>query len=107
MKIKIPSNKPENSPKTKPVEFSNLSTLKVLDSSFLILPRPIREKLNKLKFHRKNKGKNIPNQSYAQASSSNIKEILKIKDFFPQLSNKKVEEIHKTMNDTRPNHVLA
>ena len=32
---------------------------------------------------------------------SNIKEILKIKENFPSLSTKKIEEIHKTINEPR------
>ena len=36
-----------------------------------------------------------------QASSSNIKEILKIKENFSNLSPKKIEKIHKSMNKLR------
>ena len=57
----------------------------------------------KSKFH----SKNIPNKSkkltesgkpsYAQILSNNINNILKIKKNFPELSNKKIEEINKTI----------
>ena len=56
--------------------------------------------MNKSKFHGKNKGKTIPQHFYTQASSDNIKEILMIKKYFPQLSNKKVEEVYKTINNS-------
>jgi len=36
--------------------------------------------------------------TYAQASSGSIKEILKIKDNFPNLPSKKIEDIHKAIN---------
>ena len=38
--------------------------------------------------------------TYAQVLFRNIKDVLKIKDRFPNLSNKKIENIHKTINDT-------
>jgi len=40
------------------------------------------------------------NQSYAQASKSNINEIIKIKDVFPKLSLSKVLEIHNVMSNS-------
>jgi len=40
-----------------------------------------------------------PAQSYAQVSSSNIQDILKLKENFPKLSDKKIEEIQKTVNN--------
>ena len=36
--------------------------------------------------------------SYAQASKSNIKDIIKIKDNFPNLLAKKIEEVYKVLN---------
>jgi len=94
------SNKSGNISKTKLVKFLNLPTPNPAESPPPVLPRLFKEKMNKFEFYRKNKGKNIPKQSYIQASSSNIKKILKIKDSFSQLSNKKVKEIHKTINDS-------
>jgi len=47
--------------------------------------------------------------SYAQASKSNIKEIIKIKDVFPKLFADKFSEIYKVINNlsqkdkTKPN----
>jgi len=38
---------------------------------------------------------------YTQAFSSNIKEIVKIKESFPGFLSKKVEEIHKVINEQR------
>jgi len=38
------------------------------------------------------------NQSYTQASKSNINEIIKIKDAFPKLSPNRILEIHNVMN---------
>jgi len=92
-------NKPDNASKTKLVEFLNLPAPNPVGSPPPVPSRPTKEEMNKSNFHRKNKGKNVPNHSYAQASSSNVKEILKIKESFLQLSNKKVEEMHKTIND--------
>jgi len=36
--------------------------------------------------------------SYTQVSKSNIEEIVKIKDNFPNFSTKKIEEVHKVLN---------
>ena len=41
------------------------------------------------------------NSTYTQASSLNVKEILKIKENFPNLSLKKIEWVYKTINKTR------
>jgi len=38
--------------------------------------------------------------TYAQASFANVQDILKLKENFPKLSNKKIEEIHKTVNNS-------
>lgn len=40
---------------------------------------------------------------YAQASKTNIKNIIKIKDNFPKLSTKKIKEIHKVFNKFKKN----
>jgi len=60
--------------------------------------------LEKFKFY-KGKDKTINNQantqsshSYAQVSKINIKDIMKIKDNFSNLSAKKIEEVHKFLN---------
>jgi len=62
--------------------------------------------LEKLKFFQK-KSKNSKEDSnnkdshlYIQASSPNIKEILKLKKNFPNLSSKKIKDIYKTINDS-------
>jgi len=40
-----------------------------------------------------------PAHSYAQVSSMpNVQEILKLKENFPKLSDKKIKEIHRIMN---------
>ena len=90
----------------KPIKFSNLLASLVLLPS--VSPKPSKEKLNKLKFHSKNKSINTPNHSerkegclYVQASSGNVKEILKLKENFPQLLLKKIEDIYKTINRMR------
>jgi len=38
------------------------------------------------------------NQLYTQASKSNIKNIIKIKENFPNLSAKKIKEVYKILN---------
>jgi len=65
--------------------------------------------LEKSKFY-KGKGETNNSQSgtqsscsYAQASWTNIKNIIKIKDNFPNLFTKKIEEIHKVLNETKKN----
>jgi len=40
---------------------------------------------------------------YAQVSRTNIKNIIKIKDNFPKLSTKKIEEVHKVFNKFKKN----
>ena len=82
-----------------PVEFSNLPPLSI----------PLRlskKKLSKSKYHRKNqkKSQNQSNKkkecSYTQVSSGSVKEILKLKNNFPNLLSKKIEDIHRIINDT-------
>jgi len=96
----LASNKSRKSSKTNSVKFSNLPTLVLVGLPPLVPPRLSKEEMNKSKFHGKNKGKTIPQHFYTQASSDNIKEILMIKKYFPQLSNKKVEEVYKTINNS-------
>jgi len=67
--------------------------------------RPSKNDLEKSKYHQKkiltqkfnNKGK----KSYAQVLVTNINEVLKINEYFSNLSTKKIEEIHKTINKLR------
>ena len=67
-----------------------------------IPPRLSKKVLEKSKFYKKimNSSSTTPqtNQLYAQASKSNIKNIIKIKENFLNLSAKKVEEIYKVFN---------
>jgi len=76
----------------------------------LILPRLSKKVLENFQFFRKKSKKlaeisNTKNkQSYVQALSSNIKEILKIKENFPNLFSKKIKEIHKTINELEKHH---
>ena len=65
--------------------------------------------LQKSKFY-KGKDKTINNQantqsshSYAQMFKINIKDIIKIKYNFPNLSAKKIEEVHKVLNIPKNN----
>ena len=63
------------------------------------------------------KSKKSQNQSdkregyfYAQVLSRSIKEILKLKNNFPNLLFKKIEDIHRTINDTgktKPHIILS
>jgi len=71
-----------------------------------ILPRPSKETLEKLKFHKKKniKSRDTTNSndrwSYTQASTPKVNEILKLKENFSNLSNKKIKSIHNTINDS-------
>jgi len=65
--------------------------------------------LEKFKLH-KGKDKtgrsqnNIQNRYfYTQVSKSNIKDIVKIKDNFPNLLAKKIKEVHKVLNEPKKN----
>jgi len=88
--------KTNNSLLTKLVNFLKLSLLQ-------LSPRPSKEVLEKSKFHRKNtpgkdkKTEVTTKSSYMQISSKNIKIILKIKENFPELLNKKIEELNKSI----------
>jgi len=85
---------------SKPAEISLLPTLPVPS-------RSSKNDLAKLKYYQNKDIKSAENNnnrnkwSYAQVSSASIKEVLKIKDSFPELSLKKIEEIHKTINKLR------
>ena len=98
--IKVPfpnKGKKTNSPSS--TKLANFSKLPL----FQLSPRPSKKVLKKSKFH----GKNTPSKNqkavesgrplYAQVSSKNISNILKIKENFPKLLNKKIEEINKTI----------
>jgi len=85
-----------NSPPTKPVNFFKLPLSQ-------LPPRPSKKVLEKSKFHGKNtpsKGKKAEvttKPSYTQISSKNINNILKIKENFLELLNKKIEELNKSI----------
>ena len=97
---KVPtSNKSKKTnifPPSKPVNFSKLLLLQ-------LLPRLSKEVLAKSKFHRKNTPSKIrkvvdtSKPSYAQISLKNISTILKIKEKFLELFNKKIEQINKSI----------
>jgi len=76
----------------------------------LILPRLSKKVLENFQFFQK-KSKELAEisntknkQLYVQASSFNIKKILKIKENFPNLFSKKIKEIHKTINELGKHH---
>ena len=97
---KVPSpikEKKDNSPSlTKLANFTKL---------FLphLPPKLLKKVLAKSKFYRKNtsdknkKAAKFGKPLYAQVSSKNIGNILKIKENFPKLSNKKIKEINKSI----------
>ena len=70
----------------------------------LIPPRPSKKIQEKLKFY---KGKQaldtlfLNSHLYAQPSKNNINNIVKIKENFPKLSNKKVKEVYKIINNSK------
>jgi len=100
---KSSNNKLDNKRKNIPVKFSNLSTPVPIYPLPLVPSRLSKKKLNKSKFYKKNKSKNTSQWSYIQASSANIKKILKIKEHISQLSDNKVEEVYKTIiNCSKP-----
>lgn len=72
-----------------------------------IPPRPSKETLEKSKFYKKIYIKSKENVNtkdrhlYAQALTSKVNEILKLKEKFSNLSNKKIESIHNTINNSR------
>ena len=94
----VSQNKKSNRlPPTKPAEFSNIPPMNPTI--------PVKGDVSS-----KNKGKNIPNSInsvsktlgpkclYAQVSSTpKVREILKLKENFPKLLNKKIKQIHNTV----------
>lgn len=85
-KIKEESNR---FPPVKLVEFTNVPPPQIPTKAF-----------NEKSGNGKSANKPIaPTRSYVQVSSSNVRDILKLKENFPKLSNKKIEEIHKTVNN--------
>jgi len=68
----------------------------------LVLPRPSRSILARLKFYKKNLSqgpKSKPKgKSYIQASKDNVNKIIKIKKLFPKLSFNKVLEVQEAIN---------
>jgi len=96
----LASNKSGNSSKTNPVKSSNLLAPAPVGPPPPVPSRPSKEKMNKSKFHGKSKEKTVLQCSYTQAFLDNIKEILKIKESFSQLLNKKVEEVYKTIKNS-------
>ena len=94
----VPQNKKSNRlPPAKPAEFSNIPPMNPTI--------PVKDDVSS-----KNKGKNIPNSInsvsktsgpkclYVQVSSApKVREILKLKENFPKLSDKKIEQIHNTV----------
>ena len=69
-----------------------------------ISPKPSKNILAKSKFYKKNQILTLNFQLnkylYTQASKSNVKDIVKIKNIFPKLSANKVSEIHKVINNS-------
>ena len=94
------SNKKDKPVILKPVDFSNLSP------SSSVPPRLSKEELKKLKFHgeinKSTQKLSVMNSghSYTQALVGNVKDILKFKENFLKLSNKKIKSIKKMINDT-------
>ena len=74
-----------------------------------VLQRPNKKFLKKLKFYKLKvsfftSSSSLPSSkgySYAQAFQNNIKDIVKIKDNFSNLSIKKIEEVHKILNNIK------
>ena len=70
----------------------------------LVLPRPNRSILAKLKFYKKNLSQDPKSKpkgkSYIQASKGNVDKIIKIKKLFPKLSFNKVLEVQEAINES-------
>ena len=67
----------------------------------LILPKPSKSILAKLKFYKNllQDSKSKPkDKSYTQASKGNVDKIIKIKKVFPKLSSNKVLEVQEVIN---------
>ena len=83
----------------KPIEFTNI----LPSASSSKLTKEEESKPKSVNKSEKDKSINLfPKlaHTYTQASSANIWDILKLKENFPKLSNKKIEEIHKTVNNS-------
>jgi len=84
-------------PKVKQADISRIS--------LSILLRLSKSHLEKYKFYKKNPvsklNSSLSNKSYAQASKSNINEIIKIKNAFPKLSSNKVFKIHNVITNSK------
>ena len=96
---KVPSpNKEKRTNLSPSAKLANFSKIPLPYSS-----RPSKDILEKSKFYGKNtsgmnkKAVESGKPLYAQVSSKNIGNILKIKKNFPELSNKKIKEINKTI----------
>jgi len=95
---KVPTpNKDKKTFNSLPSKLVNFLKLPLLQ----LPPRPSKEVLAKSKFHRKNTSGKIrkvtetSKPSYVQILLKNINIILKIKENFPELSHKKIEQINK------------
>ena len=99
--LKTTSNKPNKRGELN-IKYKQAEVIKIPSP---ILPRPFKETLEKSKiFHKKdikpNGNANFKERKlYAQTTSPNIKEILKINENFPNLLAKKIENIHNTINN--------
>jgi len=95
-----------NKPNKRVKSSSEKKQVEVARTPSLVPPGPSEEILEKLKFYKK-KGNNSKENtnpkdrwSYTQAFTPKIDEILKLKENFPNLLAKKIERIHKTINDS-------
>jgi len=69
-------------------------------SSLLGLLRKFWKNPNSLKVKKTQKEKNQKKTLYAQTSTPKVSKILKIKENFPNLLTKEIENIHKMINDS-------
>ena len=74
---------------SKPVEFTNIP----LPTNSSKLPK--KEEAKPKSNDKSNNSSSKPARTYVQALSANIQDILKLKENFPKLSDKKIKEIHK------------
>jgi len=102
--LRIPKSQNNNSVKN--IQVSKLVKVPLLPPP-PVLPRFSKSKLEKSKYYQKkgmnsaqntNKGEK---KSYAQASFAKINKVLKTKENFSNLSAKRIEDIHKTVNGPR------
>ena len=72
-----------------------------------VTPRPSKSILIKFKFYKTNSLSSISSKPigwfYTQASKKNIKDIVKIKENFLNLSAQKVEKVYKILNNSKKN----